>query len=32
MFFKDLQVGDKMKAYKSTVFGTYKGLEAEGVQ
>ena len=31
-FFKDLQIGSTLKAYKSTVFGTYKGLEAEGVK
>lgn len=31
-FFKDLKVGGTLKAYKSTVFGTYKGLEAEGVK
>ena len=30
-FFKDLRVGGTLKAYKSTLFGTYKGLEAEGV-
>jgi hypothetical protein len=31
-FFKNLKVGNTIKAYKSTVFGTYKGLKAEGVK